>query len=75
MPPPIENTAAQGQPHDLRYPDMGYCNMGNDHPLLHEHRGHVINNYAGVALDIPAQAQAAPLAPVCTDLTFLHTQI
>jgi hypothetical protein len=76
MPPPVENTAAQGQPQDLWYPDMGYYNMGNDHPPLHEHRGHAINNYdAGVALDIPAQAQAAPLPPVCIDLTFPHTHI
>jgi hypothetical protein len=72
MPPTV---AAQGQPQDLQYVDMGYCNMVDDHPPLHEHRDHAINNYAGVALDVSAQAQAAPPAPVCTDLTFPHTRI
>jgi hypothetical protein len=70
MPPPVENHAAQGQPQDLRYVDMGYYDMGNDHP-----RDHAIDNYAGVALDVLEQAQAAPSAPVCTDLTFPHTHI
>jgi len=36
---------------------MGYYDMAND---CHEDR----NNYAGVALDFPAQAQAAPPAPI-----------
>ena len=41
--------------------------MTDDHPPVHEHRDHAINNYAGAALDVPAQAQAAPplAAPVC----------
>jgi hypothetical protein len=68
---PIENPAAQGQPQDLRYADMGYYNMVNDHhPPLHER--HAINNYAGVALNVPAQAQAqaAPPAPVCPTSLF-----
>ncbi|KAF8466562.1 hypothetical protein DFH94DRAFT_780577 [Russula ochroleuca] len=63
---PIENPAAQGQPQDLRYADMGYYNMVNDHhPPLHE-RHAINNNYAGVALNVPAQAQAqaAPPAPI-----------
>lgn len=47
----------------------------NEHPPLHEHRPHVINNYAGVALDFPPQARAAAPAPVCTDLSFPHTRI
>ena len=75
MPPPIENVAVQGQLQDLRYVDIGYNDMANDYPPLHEHRDHVINNYAGVALDVPAQAHAAPPAPVSTDLTFPHTLI
>ena len=74
MPPPVENFAAQGQPQDLRYVDMGLYDMANDRPALHEHRDHVVNNYAGVAPDVPAYAQAALPAPVCTCLTFrVHT--
>jgi hypothetical protein len=69
MPPPIEHIAGQGQPQDLGIVDMGYYGMANDRPPLHEHRDHAFNNYAAVALDVPAQAQAAP-PPVCTDLTF-----
>ena len=75
MPPPVENIAAQGQLQDLQYVDMGYNDIVNDHPPLHEHLDHAINNYAGVALDVPAQAHAAPPAPVSTDLTVLHTLI
>lgn len=44
--------------------------MANDQPPLHDHRDHAIDNYAGAALDVPAQAQAAPPDPVCTDLPF-----
>ena len=69
MPPPVENNAAQDQLQNLQNPDMGNI---NDHPPLHEHRGHAINNYAGVALDVPVQAQAAPV-PVCTNLTHSYT--
>lgn len=47
----------------------------NERPTLHEHRAHVINDYAGVVLDFPPQAQAAAPAPVCTDLMFPHTRI
>ena len=75
IPPTVENPAAQGQPQDLQYVDMGYYNMANDHPPPHEHRDHAINNYAGVALDAPAQAQAAPSTPVCIYLTFKHTHV
>lgn len=67
MPSPVENTAAQGQQQDLQYIDTGYYNMVNDRPPLHGHRNHAndaINNYGGVAPDVPAQAQAAPPVPV-----------
>ena len=47
----------------------------NERPQLHEHRPHVINNNAGIALDYQPQAQAAAPVPVCTDLTFPHTRI
>lgn len=70
MPPTVESIAAQGQPQDLRYANMGYYDMANDH----EYHDHVINNFAGIA-PAQAQAQAAPPAPVCTDLNFLHTYL
>ena len=75
--PPVEYTAAQGQPQNLGYLDMpvGYYDIANDHPPLHGHRNHGINNNAGAALDVPAQAQAALPDPVCAYLTFLHTHI
>ena len=75
MPPPPENVAVQGQLQDLRYVDMVYNDMAGDHPPLHGHRDHAINNYARVALNTPAQAQAAPPAPVSTDLTFPHALV
>ena len=74
MPAPVENNAAQGQLQDLRNVDMGHHDMLNYHPPFHhEHRGRAINNYAGVALGVPVQAQAAPPVPVCTDLTHSYT--
>jgi hypothetical protein len=54
---------------------MGYYDMVNDHHLLHEHRDHAIDNYAGVALEVPAQAQAALPVPVCLGLFVPHTRI
>ena len=77
MPAPVEYAAAQGQPQDPQYIDMGYYNVANDRPPPLEHRDHTINDYAGVALDVPAQAQAAtaPPVPVSTDLAILHTHI
>lgn len=74
VPPPVENIVAHDHPQDLRLRYIDY-DMANDHPgpPLHEHRDQAINNYAGVALDVPAQAQAAPPAPVSTDLTFPRT--
>ena len=63
----------------MGYDDMGYYDVANGHPPLHDHRGHLINNHPGVALDVPAHAQwhaAAPPAPVRTEPTFvLHTHI
>jgi hypothetical protein len=47
---------------------------GNERPPLHEHRRHLINNYAGVAFDFPLQEQAAAPALVCTNLTFPHAR-
>ena len=73
MSPPVENTVAQARPQDLGY--MGSYDMANHHPPLHGHHDRAVNNYAGVALDVPAQAQVAPLAPVCTCLTLPHTPI
>jgi hypothetical protein len=61
MLPPVENAPAQGQPQDPRYVDMGYYDMANGHP---PHRDHAIDDDAGVARDVPAQA-AGPPAPVC----------
>jgi hypothetical protein len=58
----------------MGYDYMGYYDVVNGHPPLHDHRGHVINNHPGVALDVPAQLQVAPPVPVCTEPTFvLHT--
>ena len=71
MPPSVQNAAAQGQPQHMQCDNMGYYDMSNGFPPLHGHRDH-----AGAALDVPAQAQAAPPAdPVCADLTFPHTYI
>ena len=80
IPPPVENIADQGEPQDMGYDDMGYYDVDNGHPPLHDghdHRDHAINNHGGAALDVPAQAQAAaPPTPVCTEPAFvLHTHI
>lgn len=75
MPLLIENNAAQGQPQGVLYVDMGYYNMGNDHPTLRECHDNAIDNHANVALDVPVQGHAAPLAPVCTNFVFLDTCI
>jgi hypothetical protein len=73
MPPPVDNHVVQGQQQDLQYDVMGYYNIANDHPPPHGHRDDAINDYAAFALDVPSHAQAAPPAPVCTDLSFPHT--
>lgn len=79
IPLPVGNNAAQLQayPQHLQYVDVDYYNIANDYPPLHEHRNHAtsINNYAGAALDVPAQPQAAPSDPVYTDLTSPCTHI
>ena len=54
---------------------MGYYDMANDHPLLHEYHDHAIDNYSGFALGVPAQAQAAPPVPVCLNFFVPHTRI
>jgi hypothetical protein len=72
---PVEDNAAQGQPQDLQYGGMGHRDMANDHPPLHEHQNYAIDNYAGLVLDVPAQAQAAPLAPVCPGPIIPYTPI
>lgn len=77
MLPPVENTAAQGQPQDLRFGGRDHYDMANNQPQLQEHhdRDRAIDNYAGLDLDVPAQAQAAPLAPhVCPRPIVPHTQ-
>ena len=74
MPPPAESTPAQGQRQEQHYVGMDYYNMANTLPL-HDHRDHAIDNYTETALNVPAQAQAVPLDPVCTDLTIPHTYI
>jgi hypothetical protein len=75
MPLPVENNAAQGQLQGLQYVDMGHYDMANDHRPLHEYHNHAIDNHANVALDVPVQGHAAPLAPVCTNFIFLDTCI
>jgi hypothetical protein len=69
----MEYIAAQGQPQHLQFADNGYYNMANNQPPLHEYHDPTINNYAGVAMDVPVQAQATPPALVSTELTFSHT--
>lgn len=54
---------------------MGNYDMVNDYPQLQGHRDHVIGDNARIVQDDPAQAHVAPPAPVCTDLTLLHTHI
>jgi hypothetical protein len=67
--PPVD------QPQDLPagYGGMGHYDMANNHLPLHEHHNHAINDYAGLALNDPAQAQAAPLVPVCPGPIIPHT--
>ena len=73
--PAVQNTTGQGQPQDVHYLDMGYYHVVNGQPPLHEDHDHAINNYAGPAMSVPTQAQAATLDPVCTNLTCTHTHI
>ena len=75
MPPPVEDIAAQAQPQDLQYVDMGYYDIANDYPPPQGHRDHIIGDNARIVQDVPAQVHVAPPAPVCTDLTLPHTHI
>ena len=73
FPPLIQNTAAQGQV--LGYNDAGYHHdIANYLPPLLEHDP-AINNYAGAALEVSAQAQPGPPDAVCADLTFSHAHL
>jgi len=78
MPPPVDNTAPQGQPQVMQYDGMGYYNIANDN-RLHQHHNDASNDYAAFALDacldVSAQAQATAPATVCTDFIFPHTCI
>jgi hypothetical protein len=75
IPPPVENLAEQAQPQDLHYFDMGYYGMANDYPPPLGYRDHIIGDNAGIVQDVPTQAQAAPPAPVCTNLVFWRAYI
>jgi hypothetical protein len=75
MAPPVETLAAQAQPQDLQYVDMGYYGMANGSPSSQGHRDHIIGDNARIVQDVPAQAHVAPPAPVCTDLTLPYTHI
>jgi len=68
MPPPVEDIAAQAQPQDLQYVDMGYYNIAHS-PPPQGHRDHIIGDNAGIVQGVPVQA--APPAPVCTTLIFV----
>lgn len=70
-----QNTSAQGQPQDVQYLDIGHYHIANGHPPLHENHDHAINNYAEAVLDVPAQVQAVPSDPVCSNVTCTHTHI
>jgi len=63
IPPPVENIAAQAQPQDLQYVDMGYYDMANDYPPPQGHRDHIIGDNARIVQDVPAEAPFAPPAP------------
>jgi hypothetical protein len=76
MSPPIENVAVQAQAQDLQYVDMGNYDAANDYPPPPRgHLDHIIGDNARNVQDVPAQAHVAPPAPVCIDLTLLHTHI
>lgn len=67
--PPVENLAAQAQLQDLQYGDMGYYDIANDFPSpAHGHGNNTIGENAESVQNVPAQAEATPPAPVCTNL-------
>jgi hypothetical protein len=63
--PPVENLAAQAQPQDLQYVDMGYYGAANDSPQAppQGHRDHILGDNAEIVRGV-IQARAAPPAPV-----------
>jgi hypothetical protein len=75
MRPSVENPAAQDQLQDLQYVAMGYYDMANAYSPPYMHHDHIIPDYTRVVQDIPIQAHVAPPAPVCANLTSVHTSI
>jgi len=76
--PPVDNRAAQGQPQDLQYVDMGYYGMANDFPPPQGHCDQIIGDNAGIVHGVPAEDQTAPLvapAPVCRFLACIYLTI
>ena len=73
MRPFAENPAAQDQLQDLQCVAMGYYDMANDYSPPYRHNDHIIPDYARLVQDVPIQAHVAPPAPVCADLTLMHT--
>jgi len=63
MPPPVEDIAAQAQPQDFQYVNMGYYDIANGYPPPQGHRDHIIGDNAGIVQDVPAQVHIAPPAP------------
>jgi hypothetical protein len=53
---------------------MGYYGMAYS-PPPQGHCDHIIGDNAGIVQGVPAQAQASPPAPVCTNLVFWHAYI
>ena len=78
MRPSVENPAAQDQLQAPQYVAMGYFYYDMAYyfspPYRHDH---IIPDYAQarVIRDAPIQASVAPPAPVCADLTLMHTFI
>jgi len=70
IPLPVENIAAQTQPQDLQYVNMGNYGMDNDFPAPQGHRDHINGDNVGIVQGVLAQAQAAPPARVCSNLVF-----
>ena len=70
VPQPVEDLAAQVQPRDLQYIDMGHYGMVRDYPPPQGHRDHIIGDNARIVQDVPAQVHVAPPVPVCTDFTY-----
>ncbi len=56
IPLPVENLAAQAQPQDLQYVDMGNYGMAIDFPAPQGDRDHIIGDNTGTVQGVPAQA-------------------